>query len=985
MKHLLSHGACYGPSDKPSHRLMLSLFAVLGLLSACAGQRAQTLGSLRYQPPPEPPAEQVAVVSHEEVRTEYEELLDMIDDKNLKEQIERRIAHVYMLEGESDQVEDAAQATVPEKSYYVEAIKSYREILDKYPNSPDNAEVLYQSAKAYDMEGNQDEALAMLLQLTARHPYYENIAEAHFRKGDILFNRGDYVEAESAYRAVTQFSDSSFVLNAHYMLGWSAYKQLHYRQALSSFVYVLNQLLGPVNGIDELSNADQSLVSDTLHAVSLGLDKLAGAATIESMPEVKDQRYVWMLYDNLGQYYLDKELYEASAESYRLFVQHHSDEELTPVLHQKMIDTYVKGSFPRQAFEEKENYVDAYGIYSSYARSRGGVTEAVKPTMQAYLDELARNYHAKGQELQKQIDELNSEDKDKSSNQARLPEGKKKEKLKELRADNVAALDKAAYYYKQFIDTFPAHEKIDEYVFLRAEALFAAGHYDESIPDYERVAYNGQTPIAEQYGANAGYAAIVAFENHIKSLTNERVINTWRAQAVDSMLRFAEKYHQDERSPSVLTNAAEYIFSLDQYERALQIATSLIDNNPDLDTALKKTAYGIQAHSLFKLERYAAASDSYILQRQLVTEGSEEYGQITERLATAIYKNSETIIAQDQKQQAVEELLRLKTLTPDSPVRITAQYDAATLLLELEQWSRAIGELQELIQAYPKHELAVEFPRKLAFAYEKNSDWSLAAKEYLQLSETDPDDVLRRESLYRAATMLENNKDYAAAIEQFKVYNKRYPQPFDMMMEARYRLAQDYHLLIEDGKAEQEKMLYWLDQLVDGNQAAGKQATERSQWLAAWANAQYGDHYAVLFDRQSLAQPLDKSLPEKNKQLEKATSRYQAAADSGIFEFVTMSAYKIGKLYEDFAGALRDAPMPSGLGEHEQKLYREIIEEQAQPFDDLAIDLHRGNVERAWDGEFNTWINQSFERMGRLSPARFAKTEVIVSYGNEIR
>ena len=973
MKQSVSHGATLG------------LCAVLGLLSACTGQRAPTLGSLRYQPEPEPPAAQVAAVSHEEVRSEYEELLNLIDDKNLKEQIERRIAHVYMLEGESDQVDDAVQAKAPNKSYYVEAIKSYREVLEKYPNSPDNAEVLYQLAKAYDMEGDQDEALTMLLELTSRHPYYENIAEAHFRKGDILFNRGEYSQAENAYRSVTQFSDSTFILNAHYMLGWSAYKQLHYRQALSSFVYVLNQLLGPVNSIDELSNADQSLVTDTLHAVSLGLDKVAGAATIETMPEVKDQHYVWMLYDNLGQYYLEKELYEASAESYRLFVQHHGDEELTPVLHQKMIDTYVKGSFPRQAFEEKENYVDAYGIYSSYARSRGGVTDAVKPTMQAYLDELARNYHAKGQDLQKQIDELNSDDKDAAAKQARLPEAKKKEKLKELHTDNIAALDKAAYYYKQFIDTFPAHEKIDEYVFLRAEALFAAGHFDESIPEYERVAYNGQTPIADEYGANAGYAAIVAFENYIKELTNERVINTWRAQAVESMLRFAEKYHQDERSPSVLTNAAEYIFSLDQYERALQIASTLIEHNPNLDPTLKKTAYGIQAHSLFKLERFAEASDSYILQRQLVEAGSEEHNQITERLAAAVYKNSETIIAQDQKQQAVEELLRLKTLTPDSPVRITAQYDAATLLLELEQWSRAIGELGELIQLYPEHELAVEFPRKLAFAYEKNSDWALAAKEYLQLSETDPDLELRRESLYRAATMLENNHDYVAAIEQFKAYNKLYPEPFAVMMEARYRLAQDYDLLIQEGKAEQDKKLYWLDQLVEGNQTAGKQASERSQWLAAWANAEYGDYYSVLFDREALTQPLDKSLPEKNKRLGKATDRYQAAADSGIFEFVTMSAYKIGKLYEDFSISLRDAPMPSGLGVEEQKIYREIIEEQAQPFDDLAIDLHRSNVERGWDGEFNQWINQSFERMGRLSPARFAKTEIIVSYGDEIR
>ena len=942
----------------------------LATLTACVGSKPQTLGSLKYKPEPEPPAQTVTTVTHKEVRAEYQELLNIIDDENLKEQIERRIAHVYMLESDKDQID---QGPVQSKSYYLDAIKSYREILEKYPNSPDNAEILYQLAKAYDMEGDQDEALNMLLQLTTRHPYYENIAEAQFRKGDILFNLARYPESQAAYFAVTQHLEAKFNLNAHYMLGWSHYKQLHFRQALDSFVYVLNQLLAPVGSLDELEQAEKSLVTDTLHAVSLSLDKLAGAATIETLPELREQHYVWMLYDNLGQYYLEKELFESSAESYRLFVQHHGDDDLTPIMHQKMIETYVAGSFPRQAFDEKENYAKAYGIYSDYAKIRNGVPNAILPTMQSYLDELARNYHARGQEVQKEMADLEADDK-------KLDPKKKKDKLESLDKEALIALDKAAFFYRQFVDTFPQNEKVDEYIFLRAEALFAANRFDESIADYERVAYQGQTPIADDYGADAGYAAVVAFENHIQGLKREKEINSWRAQAVDSMLRFAEKYHQDERSPSVLTNAAEYIFSLEDFARSLQIASDLIEHNPNLDPTLKKTAYGIQAHSLFKLERFAEASDSYLKQRELVDVNSEEHGQITERLASAIYKNSETIIASDEKQAAVEELLRLKELTPDSPVRITAQYDAASLLIELQKWSRAIGELEELRQLYPDHELAVEFPRKLAFSYEKNENWANAAKEYLQLSENDPDLELRRESLFLAATMFENNQELETAITHFKSYNKLYPAPFSTMMEARYKLAQNY-LKLNDT----EKRLYWLDQLVAGETEAGKQSTDRSRWLGAWANAEYGDFYAQQFNNIAITLPLDKSLPAKNQPLEEATNRYQAAADSGIFEFVTLSAYKIGEMYQSFATALRQSPRPQGLGADEQALYTEILEEQAGPFDELAMELHQSNIERAWEGEYNKWISQSFAMMAHLNPTRFAKAEIIVSYGDEIR
>lgn len=940
---------------------------LLVLLGGCASQQPKTLGSLRYEPEPEPP-KQSASASHEEVRTEYEDLLEMVDDEHLKEQIQRRIGDVYMLEGEAAQREANAD---PGKSYYLEAIKSYRELLEKYPNSPDNAEVLYQLAKAYDMEGDQDEALYMLRELTNRHPDYKHIAEASFRKGDILFNRGGYREAEEAYYAVTDYPESSFYLNAHYMMGWSQYKQLRFRDGLENFIYVLNQLLSRGTMPDDLPKPKRSLVDDTLHALSLSLDKLAGAASIQSFPALKEQHYVWLVYDTLGQYYLEKELYEASAESYRKFVDHYGDQDITPILHRKMIETYVAGTFPRQAFNEKERFVDAYGINSDYARQRGGLVDAISDTMREYLDELSRNYHARGQELQEEIESL-------KTNQEKLPPPAK---VKELNTEALAALNKAAYFYQQFIDTFPGYDKLDELYFLRADALFAARRFEESIPDYERVAYEPQTPIAEKYGADAGYAAIVAYEKHVDTLPEDsRQSYLWRAEAVKSMLRFIEKYHQDSRSASVLTNTAEYMFSLEQYERALQIAQALIEKTPDLDRELKKNAYGITAHSLFQLERYAEAGKDYLAQRELVKQGSQEYQQVTERLASAVYKDAETIIAQGDKAGAVEELLWIKDLAPKSSVRVTAQYDAATLLLDLERWPDAIAELRQLDEVYPEHELAEEFPRKLAFAYQKSQNWQLAAQEYKRLGNSDPDPELRQEALYLSATLYEKTEDYPSAIAQYKAYAHGYPQPFAKNMEARYKLAQNYRRIDDT-----EKRLFWLQELVQGHRNAGDQQNERSRWLAAWANSEYGHYYAAEFERHNLYLPLDRSLPAKNAAMEKATARYEAAADSGVFEFVTLSAYKIGELYQSLARELKESPRPAGLSDEEKTLYAEILAEQARPFEELAMDLHRSNIERAWGGEFNTWIDQSFAKMGQLSPARFAKTEMIVSYGDEIR
>lgn len=932
-------------------------------LSNCGGTKHKTLGQLEYEKEEEKPIV-FEKMDHQEVREEYKELLDLFEDQQLKEQIERRIADVYMMEG----VQNQNNETDASKSYYVDAIKAYRDILDKYPNSPDNAEVLYQLAKAYDMEGQLDEALIMLERLTGKHPYYENIAEAYFRKGDIYFGRQDYARAEKAYTSVVGLNTEKFHVNAHYMLGWTYYKQFRFRKSLQAFAFVLNSSLKSESNMESLGKAEKTMVSDALHSTSLAFDKIGGATAISSLPELADKPFVWMLYADLGDYYLEKELFEESAESYRHFVNDYPGSEQAPNLHKKLVDTYIKGGFPQQAMSEKENYVAAYGIYSNYPGNSGGIREDIRPVIKDYLDELAQNNHALGQTLFESLEKTGDD---------KVPEKKRKS----VHSEGLAHLDKAADFYQQYIDTFPADERVDEMRFLKAEALFMAGHFERAIKDYELVAYQPIGTSAKQHAANAGYAAIICYEKVIGSYKEgSEQAKHWQAQAVESMLRFAAKFDADERSPVVLTNAAEYMFSLNQYQRAVDITSKLIAENAALDKELKKTAYGIMAHSYFKLEMYTDAEASYVSQRNLVEAESEEYVAITERLASAIYKNSEKIADSGDAATAADEFLRIKMLAPNSAVRSTAQYDAVALLLGLENWTRAIPEILELQANFPDHPMAVEFPRQLAFAYEKNEQWPEAADAYMAVHKKDPDENVRREALFYSADMHEKNKDYETAAKLFKRYAYNYEQPFDMRMEARYHTATNYKAM-----GDIRKELYWLRRIVDGDKKAGDQRTERSQWLAAWANMEYGDYFADEFKKARLRLPLVKSLPKKNELLQSALQRYQSAADYGFLDFVTQSSFKIGNLYQIFAKDLRKSPVPAGMSQNDSELYTQIIEEQAAPFEQLALEVHSANVNRLWSGDYNQWILKSFDEMKVLNPERFNKQELIVSYGDEIR
>jgi tetratricopeptide (TPR) repeat protein len=967
--------------------ITLSLLTFMGVIS-CGSNEPKTLASLRYEADKEiekPVQKQAPIkqLSHEEVRQEYREVLGYFEE-NLREKIERRIADMHMMESVYDQNQEK-----PKSNYYSEAIKAYKDILTRYPNSPDNAEVLYQLAKAYDIEGFLEDALRTLTQLTAQYPTYQNIREAYFRMGDIQYSFEDYRQAQQAYLEVIARESEGLNLNAHYMLGWSRYKQLDYRNSIDSFTFVLNEIFSDKTNLEELDKKQRHLAEDSISSMSLALDKVGGAKEIASIKNLDGRNFDWMVYNNLGEYYLSKELYEKSASTFRAFVKTHPYSVKAPQLHVNLIDAYIKGGFAKQSLIEKERYVDAYGLNSRYYRTRSGFTPAVSNNLKAYIQELAGHFHSEGQLHQQEYAKIIKELEEKQ----RLHEDQ--DLLPGLQTASISSLLKAADFYQRYVDTFPSETNADEMVFLKAEALFSAYEYPQAITEYERVAYNSNSEIAKKYETNAGYAAIISFEKYLSGLRtgvfvpgsqssnplaeNSREVKRWKERAVDSMLKFATKFHTDERSPSVLTNAAEYLFSLNKFENAIEVSQGLLASNPNLDKTLTKTAYGLIAHSYFRLENYPLAEENYINERLLVANDSDEYEKISERLAVSIYKNSEVLQTQGNSSNAITQLLKIKQLTPDSTIRATAQYDAAALLIEAKRWPEAIVELEELKANYGDHSLAVEFPRKLAFAYEKSLNWAQAALAYDYLVDNDPDQKVKQEALFLSASMYNNDENIRVSSLRYEQYVNNYSQPFDNRMEALYHLALNHEKLNEVQKQNQ-----WLQEIVNSDSKAGSSRTERSQWLSAWANMKYGDYYVGQFKQVVLTVPIVESIPEKQKWLENALTRYQSAANFEIFEFVTMSSFKIGALYRQFANDLRQAPAPSGLSAEDKKVYASIIEEQALPLDQLAIEIQQANIDRAWQGQFDEWIGKSFSEMKVLMPDRFDKPELIVSYGDGI-
>ena len=198
----------------------------------------------------------------------------------------------------------------------------------------------------------------------------------------------------------------------------------------------------------------------------------------------------------------------------------------------------------------------------------------------------------------------------------------------------------------------------------------------------------------------------------------------------------------------------------------------------------------------------------------------------------------------------------------------------------------------------------------------------------------------------------------------------RYPNPLSESIEARYRLLE----IARQTGNEQERVAR-LEDLVRVDATAGAQRSDRTRFLAATASLELAEPVRKRFEVVKLSQPLADSLKLKKSLMEEVIEAYTSAADYGVAEVTTASTFRLGEVYEQFSADLLDSDRPTNLEADALEQYELLLEEQAYPFEEKAIDLYKANTDRAPDGIYDEWVQKSFNRLAGLMPARYAKKE----------
>ena len=903
-------------------------------------------------------------VSLESVMRSYRDLLPLVDDPVKQVTIRHRLADLEFARAErimTDTAEDDLSG----------AIAAYTNLLAEYPERKGNDQIYYQLSRAWELRGRTNEQLDALDTLVTAYPDSDYWVEAQFRRADILFINGQYAEAEQAFDEVAraggerasakESADPTFLMNAHYMKGWSQFKQGDYQKALLSYIDVLDLIMPGEQVAEAPDQRYQTLTEDLFRVVGLSLSYLDGADTLRSLFRQTGSRpYEVLVYDRYSKLLIERERYSDAVDVFETYIDEHPESPWAPRYHMRIIDTLLLAGFDQAIPDRKAEFIERYGIYSDYWSQTDSETLVyIENQLEILLPELADRHYLLAGEARKQMQPGVDRQPDSSG---------------ELSPAAEEHYRQAAAYYAEFAATFPGHPRTPERLFLLAETYVELQEWPDAIQAFERVAYDfsadGQAP---ERAAEAGYASVLAFREYARTWMDETSEDLFALQEMQQLnrLRFVNAYPQDPRAPGVYYIALQRQFDQQNLEEVIPMVARLVTWRPTADPALVTEAQLMAGHSLFELARYGEAEQAYSEALAMMLPEDQRRLGIQENMAASVFRQAEQLAEAGNVDAAVSEYLRVGGVAPASVLNANAQYDAASLLVSATRWDEAIAVLNGFRMDFPEHELADTVPAKLAFAYRETGQWEKAGDELnLMVSmATTPEE--RRENQQIAAELYDQAGNDDKAIDAWRQYANSHPEPAPVYMEAANRLAELFETRGDFGRRD-----FWLNRQMEKVDQSPEAADDRMRYLAASASATLAREALANYDSIRLTLPLNESMIAKSDALEDAVQAYQKTASYGLSSFATEAGYQIAHIYSRLGADLMDSERPEGLSDLELAQYELLLEEQAYPFEDSAIDIHEQNIQRAREGIFDEWVQRSYESLRRLLPGRYNKTEI---------
>ena len=917
-------------------RLFISftVFVFFPLLVGCSSTEPQeaTLRDLDVQSSGDEAAPVfVKAKSETEVKKAYNDYLASADSSEKgRRAAMSRLAELEMAElNKLDDSRGNTPAVNDNSAGYRESIQRTIALLStsltEYPEAKDNDRILYQLAQNYEKLDLQDESLNVLTQLATEFPQSIYYPEAQFRIAEHAFITGDYLTAESAYSEVLfTAGENEFYERSLLKRGWARYKQGLFAEATEDYVATIKHR--KFGNYQTLKGNEKDDFDEYFRALALATINLGNTEVLkEYFVDPAESNYLYQAYQVISSIYLTQQRYSDANNTLNTFIASNPDSDQIPEAYLQQIEVYKKANLNSQFEAAMDTFYTRFNSKSAYW---------------------------KGKEDSHAYDNIKKSMRD---NMLLVADAQQQEYRKSKKPANFAAANE---WYQRYLSQYPSYARKDKVYTAYAELLAAQNMNAEALGYFEKAAYDGDIVLDKE----AAYATIDLTDKlHKAQPGNPR----WLDLHLTYSLRSVQLYQTEPRYQQVSLHAVELAYNNKRYAEAIAFADTISGTAPD---SVRNDTNYIKGLAYLKSDNPAEAEKIF---SDLVTsaKNAADKTRFSNSLALAIYQQAQVDLRNNNIDDAITNYARVAKQTSSSEIAPDSLYEAINLAIRNERWNQAVVNIELFQKQYPKHKLYQDATRQLSTAYIKLGQDDRAAVVFEKISAQDNDQDIKRAALWQAGELYESKSNWTDAIRAYNTYANTYQTPYAQYLESMNKLSALY--LKQNAR---DKASFWQQKITTvDKQTVKSYKTDRTNFIAATAALALAKAQQNKFEQKRLVEPLAQNLREKKKFMQDAISLFGQASSYSIAEVTTEATHAIGKIYQVFSKSLLDSERPKNLSDEELEQYNILIEDQAFPFEEKAIEFYEINMARTADGTQSAWIKQSHSELQLLFPSRYSR------------
>jgi TolA-binding protein len=886
--------------------------------------------------------------------------------------VDARQAFRHQMAGYTAEIESgAAPSGEPPVLESGPALALYRSILAEDRDFEHRDAVLFNAGMIL-ADARDPEAHALLGELVSQHPGSRHVQEASLRMGDLHFEEQRYAECIDLYRRAAAGSDTSLRAIALYKMGWAQYDEERWSEAADAFRAVL----------DLYESADHLALNVNIapEAETFLIHSLARAggprAFTEYFDRIGPRPYEARLMLAMGQHLRHYSLYAEAAANESLFIARHPQHPDALLSAQRLTDTYLRWNRPALARQARLDQAARFAPGGAWAQAQA--SDSVRAAGEAYAKgswmAVAVHHHLEA-------------------------------RRKGSREDWVTALQ----LYRTLLEHWPKDAEAPTYQLHAGEACLELGDHAAALTHYEAAAATGADSIAMQAMLQR-VAVTDAWYERTRAASARGAGATGSDSLARAMLARGDellaRYPRHPKAGDVMWRQGNLAFAHGWFDRAAADFGRLTESAAG-DPRVPAAA-GLRAEAFYRAGDFEAAGRAFEATLEAATRSGAD--SLARRAAQAIpvcyFRHAESVARTDSTDHARIATLFEKVAAgwPDYELAHVAQYRAALAYVQAGHPRDGVRAFESLIRGFPSSEYVQDAHLQVARTWEAAGERARAAEAYAAFATRYPKDESAPAAWLKAADLYEAAGDGTRAETLRLAYLEAHPDDVESAMEileplARRELAavtaeRPVSTLLPPPAAPKAKPATGKGKSAKAKARsaappAATSAAPRSR-LAAYleraaarpdlashdllAQVRFleGEESRTAYEAARLSQPLERSIPAKQKLLDLTLERYRRSVELGVSQWAHASAYRIGEALIGFGEALESSERPPDLAGEDLQAYEDVLLEQSQPFRDRGeavwADLLR---QKGRDADDDPWIARAQSSLWKRLGARF--------------